>query len=186
MKKVIFLLLYFHTILSAANLQSCLDRAYILALDQNWSEVNASRTQDGSNFNFSVNGDFGCCCKGWIKSYIKDITLDITENRVNPATDILLKSLRNQFKSSDVKIRELVNLRYINSLYSFFTYDSNDSSLTSSVDGCGEPFKFKGVSGSGRWRREGLLLEMINTLHEWSAMNDTKSIKIQSRIIKDE
>ena len=159
---------------------ACSDLAYTRATGDTESSLNSQRTQD---LLYVCPGDVTCCCSGDILDTFKDDTEDITHNRVNPAMDLLAESLRNQFEASDLKIKELVNLKYVNALYSFYDTDTNSKSSTftleSDVDGCGTPFVFpiKHHIDRKKLHREGILKQILEVLHHWKNTSDVQTLK---------
>lgn len=150
----IFLVLF--TMLNAAD---CTQRAYSLGVGESKSSLALERASDKIYLTGS------CGCYAVVNTIVKSTTLGITENRVNPATDLLIESLKNQLVDSDTKIRELVNLKYVNSMYSFYDkQDGKGSVLSSSVDGCGENFVFPATLNAKPQYRQGILLEIVSVL----------------------
>jgi len=161
----------------------CLDRAYKFATSKTKSDLDAERKEDLSY----IFVDPTCCCTYNILSLFEDKTEDIT-GRVNPAMDTLTKALVHQLKASDEKIKELVHLKYTNALYSFFDKDGvkmkqKKLDLKPAGDGCQEPFKFRVLKKDDKKRksiyREGILLEILSTLHHW---RDIREIQIQDNM----
>ena len=144
----------------------CLDRAYILGVGNTKNTLEGQRDED-TQYHF-VPAICGIYCTQWILDRVKETTLGITETRVNPAVDKLIESLRNQLLSSDTKIKELVHLKYVNALYSFYDKeDKNEALLSSNVDGCGEVFEFPATHNTQDFNREGILKEILKLLHYW-------------------
>jgi len=67
-----------------------------------------------------------CCCNLKILELFKDHTKNIAE-RTNPATDNIMKVLASNLETNDLKVKRLVNLKYANSIYSF--YDLNKTQV---------------------------------------------------------
>jgi hypothetical protein len=165
MKHITIFFLLFSSLLTA----DCEERAYDLGVGESKSSLESKRSND-KQYNSMI-----CPCASQINSDVKDATLKITEKRVNPATDILIKSLENQLIASDTKIRELVNLKYLNNIYSFYgKNDTSGATLSSTVDGCGVAFNFPAVSNVKAFYREGILEEILSILHSWKSSAESQ------------
>jgi len=156
----------------------CLDRAYKFATNKTKSVLTAERKED-TNYIFV---DSECCCTYNILSLFSEKTKKIT-GRVNPAMDTLTKALVHQLKASDEKIKELVHLKYANALYSFYDKDGvkmkqKKLDLKPAGDGCQEPFVFRKLKKEDKKRksiyREGILIEILSTLHHWRGTRETE------------
>ena len=161
---------------------NCLDLSYLRATGETQATINQERIND-LQYTFS---DHKCCCTEEILNLFRTETHDITYGRVNPAMDLLATSLRNQFLVSDLKIKLLVNLKYVNSLYSFYDKEKENNAtvvLKSNVDGC-KPFIFKARLHGDRKKiyREGILLEMLDYLDSWDKIEQTLVERIKRRI----
>ena len=99
----------------------------------------------------------------------------MTHDRTNPAVDFLIEALRNQRVSSDIKIEELVHLKYANAIYSFYDKDGEKmkkKKLTmpkSDKDGCVDTITFRKLKLEDRERkgvyREGMLKDILALLY---------------------
>jgi len=157
----------------------CLDKSYESAIGYDRQGIKQERKKD---LDYSSCIDPKCCCTEQIKSLFKKDTKRITQKRVNPATDYLIEALRNQRVASDIKIEELVYLKYVNSIYSFYDKDGKKmkkKKLTmpaSNDDGCKETITFRKLEAADLKRkgvyREGLLKEILAMLHAWEKSDD--------------
>ena len=152
--------------------KDCLDLSYESA------KVNKTdRTKDLDYSKCQSKNPGACCCTSNIIELFKDKTEDITRKRVNPAVDTLIKALKNQRLASDIKIEELVHLKYVNTIYSF--YDKDGEKMKNKKlnmpkdddDGCEEEIKFRELTTEEKNRqgvyREGLLNDVLAMLHAW-------------------
>jgi len=165
----------------------CTDRAYEFATKttpnpQNDKKgVENERTEDLQYI--TGIGTTTCCCKEQILGLFKEKTGDIT-GRVNPAMDTLTQSLMNQLRASDIKILELVNLKYANTLYSFYDIGTgvktNELNLKANDDGCQEAafkFEYKGKGERAKYYRDGLLKEILVVLKKWKGISEAGTEK---------
>lgn len=161
---------------NCGNKSQCLDKAYRKSTGDDEKTLNSERT---SELNFVCTGEPCCQCGMQIVKIFEDDTKDITQNRVNPATDNLVESLRNQYEASDLKIKELVNLKFLNSIYSF--YDKKNKSITANISDNDHCMDFSFDAGESLRRdelfREGILLETLKTLHYLRTSSDALIIK---------
>ena len=155
------------------NPESCLDRAYDFAVDKDKESLDGDRDNDKQYTVINAQ----CCCALQINNLFKEKTIEMT-GRVNPAMDTLTESLRNQLESSDLKIKELVHLKYANSLYSFYDKDGvamqqNELDMYTDGDGCLDKFTFR-IPEKDRKNvyREGILKEVLAMLHEWKGASE--------------
>ena len=187
MLKILFLSLVISQVTLLAD--DCLEKSY--------SSANINKDDRSKDLDFSLCylRNFGqCCCTYNIVSLFKDRTKDITRNRVNPAVDNLIKALRNQRLASDIKIEELVHLKYANALYSFYDKDGEKmkkKKLTmpkDDDDGCKDEIKFRKLKAEDKKRkgvyREGLLKEMLTMLHSLGKIDDIITEKNMIKVIK--
>ena len=150
----------------------CLDKAYPSAIGETKESIDGVREED---LNYSIFSAGKCCCSSQIKGLFKEKTKKITHDRVNPAVDLLIQSLRNQRMASDIKIEELVHLKYVLAIYSFYNEDGKEMSNkelsmpANDDDGCKPVITFlkpKDLNRKGVYR-EGILKEMLAMLHAW-------------------
>ena len=154
----------------------CLDKAYVKSTGDDKATLDSEREAE---LVFGCEGEPCCLCGSEIVSLFEQDTKDITQNRVNPATDNLVESLRNQYEASDLKIKELVNLKFVNSMYAF--YDKKDKSVSPTMSDDDHCMEFSFDAGEKSMRdelfREGILLETIETLHHWRTSSDSLILK---------
>jgi hypothetical protein len=164
--------------------EDCLDRSYGFSV--NGMTENSLKNRRAQDLIFSPFINLSCCCDRDIINLFKKESKEIT-HRVNPAMDTLTKALRNQLESSDLKIKELVHLKYVNALYSF--YDKDGAAAAKPVldmepdgDGCIDEFTFKvPVKNRKQVSREGILKEILSTLYKWK---DTRDILMGKNMIE--
>jgi len=166
----------------------CLDKSYKAAVGKDKSGITTDREEDW-RYNTT---DSSCCCTDGILDVFKEKTKDITNKRVNPAVDKLIEALRNQRMASDDKIKELVHLKYVNTLYSFF--DKTNEEMKSKTytmpdeDGCIDVVTFRKLEKDDLNRngvyREGILKETLSLLHAWKKSVDMIAEKNMIKVVK--
>jgi len=186
MLKILFLSLIISQVTLLAD--NCLEKSYKSA------NIDKDDRKNDLDYSSCIAQGVLCCCTSNIISLFKDKTKDITRKRVNPAVDNLIKALRNQRLSSDIKIEELVHLKYANTIYSFYDKDGKKmkkKKLTmpkDAEDGCKDEIKFRKLTTEDKNRkgvyREGLLKEILDMLHAWGKSDDMIAKKNMIKIIK--
>jgi len=169
----------------------CLDKSYESAIGKKKKAIEQVRQKD---LEYSSCMDPTCCCTIGIQNLFKDKTESMTHDRVNPATDQLIEALRNQRVASDIKIEELVYLKYINTIYSFYDGEGEEmknkklNMPKNNHDGCKEPITFRKLTTEDLKRkgvyREGLLKEILAMLHAWGKSDDMISEKNMIKVLK--
>lgn len=186
MLKILFLSLIISQVTLLAD--NCLEKSYKSA------NIDKDDRKNDLDYSSCIAQGLWCCCTSNIISLFKDKTKDITRKRVNPAVDKLIKALKNQRLASDIKIEELVHLKYANTLYSFYDKDGEKmkkKKLTmpkDDDDGCKDEIKFRELKTEDKDRRgvyrEGLLKEMLTMLHTWRKSDDIITEKNMMKLVK--
>ena len=171
--------------------EDCLTKSYKSAIGVTKERIEDERKED---LNYSSCAGLMCCCSSQIKGLFKEKTKDMTHKRVNPAVDKLIEALRNQRQASDIKIEELVHLKYVNALYSF--YDENGTEMKkekltmpdSNEDGCEKEIIFRKLEAKDLIRtdvyRQGILKEVLALLHAWEKSEKMIVEKNMIKIVK--
>jgi hypothetical protein len=165
--KMVFAIVYVQGFLMA---EDCLTKSYRAAIGTTQTNIEQTR-EDDLQYNFT---DLSCCCTKQINALFQKKTESMT-HRVNPAVDRLIEALQNQRKASDIKIEELVHLKYVNTMYSFFDKDPMKNEKlrmpddTQNEDGCQDEIVFRKADETNRkgTYREGILKEILTMLHAW-------------------
>jgi len=182
MLKILFLSLVIGQVTLLAD--NCLEKSYKSA------NINKDDRKNDLDYSSCIAQGVLCCCTSNIISLFKDKTKDITRNRVNPAVDNLIKALKNQRLASDIKIEELVHLKYANALYSFYDKDGEKmkKKKLTMPNGCRDEIKFRELKAEDKKRkgvyREGLLKELLAMLHAWGKSDDIITEKNMIKVIK--
>jgi len=165
----------------------CMDKAYPSATGKTKKKIENERKKD---LEYASCFDPVCCCSSQIISLFKKKTKSMTYDRTNPATDFLIEALRNQRVSSDIKIEELVHLKYANAIYSFYDKDGEKMKKeklmmpTDDEDGCVDTITFRKLNLGDLDRkgvyREGMLKDILALLHAWQ--KDSKMVEKNNMI----
>jgi len=163
----------------------CLDKSYISAIGKKKPAITTERNND---LDYSSCVDVACCCIDEIKALFKEKTKKMTHERVNPAVDKLIEALRNQRMASDDKIKELIHLKYINTLYSFYDEDgktrTSDTFTMPDEDGCISTITFNKTDQNRKGvYREGILKEILSMLNAWEQSADMITEKNMLKLV---
>jgi len=166
----------------------CLDTSYKSAIGETQKGIKSIRDVDLDYSNFS---DAQCCCSAQIKGLFKEHTKKMMK-RLNPATDNLIKALRNQRMASDIKIEELVHLKYVLAMYSFYNEDGKkmgtEKLTMPDEDGCIGTITFRKLEKEDLERkgvyREGILKEILAMLHAWGKSDKMIAEKNMIKMVK--
>jgi hypothetical protein len=127
------------TDLSYTEPRDYLDDAYHEALGQSRSSISTERITD------LILPTAGLCALAPVNTTVTQHSIAIGR-RLNPATDNIIKALSYNLETSDLKVRKIINLKYANSIYSF--YDDTYTSYSNGSSG-------GGPSGAGPSQQNG-------------------------------
>jgi len=183
-----FLLLFIIAQESLAK-EYCLDKSYQSAIGMNEKNIKKIRKEE---LDYSDLSDPNCCCSAQIKGLFQESTKDMMDIRLNPATDNLIKALRNQRMASDIKIEELVHLKYVLAMYSFYNEDGKkmgtEKLTMPDEDGCIGTITFRKLEKKDLERkgvrREGILKDILSILHAWGKSDKMIAEKNMIKMVK--